>query len=137
MMENKIDINTKVKLNNGVEMPILGLGTWQIHSREAEEVVLCALKAGYRLIDTAEIYGNEEDVGKALHKSGIPRKEVFVTTKLWNSDHGYAPAIAACERSLKRLGLSYIDLYLIHWPVQNLRNETWRAMEKLLEEEKC
>ncbi len=137
MMENKIDINTKVKLNNGFEIPILGLGIWQVHSRGAEEIVLCALRAGYRLIDTAEIYGNEEDVGKALHKSGIPRKEIFVTTKLWNSDHGYTPTIAACERSLKRLGLSYIDLYLIHWPVQNLRNETWKAMEKLLEEEKC
>jgi diketogulonate reductase-like aldo/keto reductase len=138
MMKNKININTKVKLNNGVEMPILGLGTSQIHSgTEAEEAVLYALKAGYRLIDTAEIYGNEEEVGKALYKSGITREEVFITTKLWNSDHGYGPAIAACERSLKRLGLSYIDLYLIHWPVKDLRNETWKAMETLLEEGKC
>ena len=138
MMENQINFSTKVKLNNGVEMPILGLGTWQITSgKEAEGAVLNALKAGYRLIDTAEIYGNEESVGKALNKSGIPREEVFITTKLWNSEHGYESAIAACGRSLKRLGLSYIDLYLIHWPVTGLRNETWKAMETLLEEGKC
>ncbi len=138
MIESKIDINTKVKLNNGVIMPILGLGTWQMRSgRETEEAVLWALKAGYRLIDTAQFYGNEEDVGKALHKSGIPREEVFITTKLWNSDHGYNAAIAACEESLKRLGLSYIDLYLIHWPVRDLRDETWKAMETLLQEGKC
>jgi diketogulonate reductase-like aldo/keto reductase len=137
MMENKISISTKVELNNGVEMPILGLGVWQIDSGKTEAAVLYAFKAGYRLLDTAKIYGNEEAVGKALDKSGIPREEVFITTKLWNSDHGYESAIAACERSLKRLGLSYIDLYLIHWPVTGLRNETWRAMETLLEEGKC
>ncbi len=137
-MENKINLSAKVKLNNGVDMPIFGLGTWQITSgKEAEEAVLNAFKAGYRLIDTAQIYGNEESVGKALNKSGVPREEVFITTKLWNSDHGYESAIAACERSLKRLELSYIDLYLIHWPVTSLRNEAWRAMETLLEEEKC
>ncbi len=137
-MENKINFTTKVKLNNGVEMPILGLGTWQLNSgKEAEGAVLYALETGYRLIDTAEIYGNEESVGKALNKSGVPREEVFITTKLWNSDHGYESAIAACQRSLKRLGLSYIDLYLIHWPVTSLRNETWKALETLLEEGKC
>ncbi len=138
MMENKINFSTKVKLNNGVGMPILGLGTWQLNSgKETEEIVLYALKAGYRLIDTAEIYGNEGSVGKAFNKSGIPREEVFITTKLWNSDHGYESAMAACERSLKRLDLSYIDLYLIHWPVTDLRNKTWKAMETLLEEGKC
>ncbi len=138
MTGNKLNFSTKVRLNNGVEMPILGLGTWQINSgKETEEAVLCALKTGYRLIDTAQIYGNEESVGKALHKSGIKREEVFITTKLWNSDHGYKSAIVACEGSLKRLGLSYIDLYLIHWPVTGLRNETWKAMEALLEEGKC
>jgi len=137
-MENEITINTKVKLNNGVDMPILGLGTWQLHSgKETEEAVLDAFEAGYRLIDTAEIYGNEESVGKALHESVIPREEVFITTKLWNSNHGYDSAIAACERSLKNLGLSYTDLYLIHWPIGELLQETWQAMETLLEQGKC
>ncbi len=138
MTENKINFNAKVKLNNGVGMPIIGLGTWQINSgKKAEKTILYALKAGYRLIDTAQIYGNEESVGKALNKSGIPREEVFITTKLWNSEHGYESAIAACGRSLKRMGISYIDLYLIHWPVTGLRNETWKAMETLLDEGKC
>ena len=138
MTEKKINFSTKVRLNNGVEMPILGLGTWQLNDgKEAERAILYALRTGYRLIDTAEIYGNEGSVGKALYKSGIPREEVFITTKLWNSDHGYKSAIAACEGSLKRLELSYIDLYLIHWPVTSLRNETWKAMETLLDEGKC
>ncbi len=138
MRENIISKNTQIKLNNGVEMPILGLGTWQIHgTEETEEAILYALDVGYRLLDTADSYGNEENIGLALRKSRTPREEIFITTKLWNSDHGYDSAIAACEKSLKRLGLSYIDLYLIHWPVKDLRSETWRAMETLLNEEKC
>lgn len=137
MME-EIRIDTKVKLNNGVEMPIFGLGTYQsLSGKETQEAVLVALKAGYRLIDTASMYENEEDVGEAFRKSGIPREEVCITTKLWNSDHGYDPAIAAFEKSRKRLGLSYIDLYLIHWPVEGLRNESWKAFETLLKEGKC
>lgn len=137
MME-EIRIDTKVKLNNGVEMPIFGLGVYQVRrGRKTQEAVLNALKAGYRLIDTASMYENEEDVGEALRKSGIPREEVCITTKLWNSDHGYDPAIAAFEKSRKRLGLSYIDLYLIHWPVEGLRTESWRAFETLLKERKC
>lgn len=137
IIENKIDFDTRVKLDKGVEMPVLGFGTWQIQGKDAEKAVLCALKAGYRLIDTAAIYENEEDVGKALHKSGIPRNAIFVTTKLWNSDHGYDSTINACAVSLEKLGLSYVDLYLIHWPVEGLRNETWKAMEALLKEGKC
>jgi len=134
----EIRIDTKVKLNNGVEMPIFGLGVYQVRrGRKTQEAVLNALKAGYRLIDTASMYENEEDVGEALRKSGIPREEVCITTKLWNSDHGYDPAIAAFEKSRKRLGLSYIDLYLIHWPVEGLRTESWRAFETLLKERKC
>lgn len=132
-----ININTTIKLNNGVEMPILGLGTWQIHGKEAERSVLHALDVGYKHIDTAALYDNEEEVGKAIRKSGIPREEVFITTKLWNEDHGYKHTIAACDRSLKGLGLSYVDLYLIHWPVSNIRNETWKAMEALLKSGKC
>ena len=137
-MESKITINTKVKLNNGVEMPILGLGTWLLHNgKETREAVLNAFEAGYRLIDTADIYGNEEGVGEALNASVLPREDIFITTKLWNSNHGYDSTIAACERSLKNLGLSYIDLYLIHWPVGGLLRETWQAMETLLEQGKC
>jgi diketogulonate reductase-like aldo/keto reductase len=138
MKMKKIGINTKVKLNNGVEMPIFGLGTYLTRrGKETQNAVLYALEAGYRLIDTASMYGNEEDVGEAVRKSGIPREEIFVTTKLWNSDHGYDAATIAGKRSLKSLGLSYIDLYLIHWPVEGLRNETWKAMERLLREGKC
>ena len=138
MRENIISRNTRIKLNNGVKMPILGLGTWQIHGiEETEEAVLYALDVGYRLIDTADIYGNEEGIGRALRKSSIPREQIFITTKVWNSDHGYSSTIAACERSLNRLGLSYIDLYLIHWPVKDLREETWKAMGALLQEGKC
>jgi methylglyoxal/glyoxal reductase len=90
-----------------------------------------ALKIGYRHIDTASLYGNEEDVGQGVRESGVPREQVFVTTKLWNSDHGYDSALRACDRSLRRLGLGYIDLYLIHWPVSELRSETWTALIEL------
>jgi diketogulonate reductase-like aldo/keto reductase len=133
-----LKIDSKIRLGNGVEMPMLGLGTYQSRSgRETRDAALGALQVGYRHIDTASMYANEEDVGAAIKESGIPREEIFVTTKLWNSDHGYDTALAAFERSRRRLGLSYVDLYLIHWPVEDLRNETWRALEALLEEEKC
>jgi diketogulonate reductase-like aldo/keto reductase len=92
---------------------------------------------GYRHVDTASLYGNEEDVGRGVRGSGMPREEVFVTTKLWNSDHGYDSALSACERSLRRLGLGYIDLYLIHWPVPELRDETWRALVELQRRGSC
>jgi len=136
-MGNDLDFSTRVKLNNGVEMPVLGLGTWEMHGKNAQKSILYALEIGYRLIDTAAIYRNEKDVGKAIRKSGIPRDEIFITTKRWNADHGYKSAIAACERSLRRLGTSYIDLYLIHWPVEGLRNRTWEAMEALLNKGRC
>jgi len=139
VIESKqISINTKVKLNNGIGMPIFGLGTYLARrGEETRRAVLYALEVGYRHIDTASMYGNEEDVGRALRESGILREDVFVTTKLWNSDHGYKKAISACEESLRKLGNSYIDLYLIHWPVEGLRNESWRALEELLEDGKC
>ena len=133
-----MDINTKVTLNNGIEMPLLGLGTYMTRSgRETENVVLWALDAGYRLIDTASLYENERFIGKALKKSGVPREEVFVTTKLWNDDHGYGRALAAFQESLGKLGLDYIDLYLIHWPVERLRGDSWRALETVLADGKC
>ncbi len=135
---NRISIETKVKLNNGIEMPLFGLGTYQARpGKQTKEAVLYALKIGYRLIDTAAMYENEEAVGEAIRESGIPREEIFLTTKLWNADHGYDNALAAFDESLKRLDLSYIDLYLIHFPVEKLRNESWRALEKLLEKGKC
>lgn len=136
-MNDRIESNTKIALNNGVCIPVLGLGTWQITGEKVEGTVSLALNIGYRHIDTAATYHNEVGVGKALKKSGIPREEIFITTKLWNSDHGYDKAIAACEKSLKNLGLDYVDLYLIHWPVANLYLKTWEAMEELLASGKC
>lgn len=137
-MSRELSLESTVKLNNGVEMPVFGLGTYQAgRGEETRKAVGAALEAGYRLLDTAAIYGNERDVGIAIKESGIPREEIFVTTKLWNSDHGYEPALSAFEASLKRMGLSYVDLYLIHWPVRGLRKESWKALEALLEKGKC
>lgn len=126
-------INSTARLNNGVEIPWIGLGVFRSHAgEETQQAVRWALEAGYRHIDTARIYGNEHDVGAAIRSSGIPRQEIFVTTKLWNEDHGYRRALQAVDESLHRLGLDYIDLYLIHWPVEGLRLETWQAMEAIL-----
>ena len=130
-----LTIRSTVKLNNGVEMPQFGLGVWQIPAgAPTRRAVKAALEAGYRLIDTAKFYGNEADVGAAVRESGLPRDEVFITTKLWNDDHGYETALAAFEASRKRLGFPTVDLYLIHWPVPGLRRETWRAFERILRE---
>lgn len=135
---DQLTLDTKFTLNNGVQIPALGIGTFQTRvGNETKNAVLYALEAGYRHIDTAEIYGNERNVGDAVKLSGIPREEIFITTKVWNSNHGYKPAISAFERSLKRLDTSYIDLYLIHWPEEGLRLETWRALETLLNEGNC
>lgn len=134
----ELTIDTKVELNNGVEMPIFGLGLYQTRKgKETQDAVSYALEAGYRLIDTAAMYGNEEDVGEVVRKSGLPREQIFITTKLWNSDHGYDKALSAFEESRKKLGLHYVDLYLIHWPVEVLRKESWRALETLLRGGKC
>ena len=133
-----LTIDSRVKLNNGVEMPLFGLGVWQTPAgATTQRAVKAALEAGYRSIDTAKMYGNEADVGIAVRESGLPRDEVFVTTKLWNSDHGYDSALKAFEGSLKRLGLPTMDLYLIHWPVTGARKDTWRAMERILKEGKA
>lgn len=123
-----------VKLNNGVEMPILGFGVYQIPDPEAcEQAVYDALMAGYRSIDTAAAYENEEAVGRAIRRSGIPREELFITTKLWISDAGYEPAKKAFEESMLKLGLKYLDLYLIHQPFGDVYG-SWRAMEELYKE---
>jgi diketogulonate reductase-like aldo/keto reductase len=122
-----------VKLNNGVEMPSLGFGVFQIAPEEVMGPVRVALEAGYRLIDTAWGYQNEEGVGRAVRESGIPRDQLFITTKLTNSEHGYDRALRAFDASLARLQMDYMDLYLIHWPVPKagLYVETWRAFEKI------
>ncbi len=126
------------ELNNGVKIPWLGFGVFEVP--EGEEViqsVLWALEAGYRSIDTAKIYRNEEGVGKAIKQSGVPREEIFVTTKVWNRDQGYQSTLDAFDASLKRLQLDYLDLYLIHWPVKGKYVETWRAMETIYKSGKC
>jgi diketogulonate reductase-like aldo/keto reductase len=122
-------------LTGGVEIPVLGLGVYQsAPGSTTRDAVLAALDAGYRHIDTAAAYRNESDVGEAIRRSGVSRDEVFVTTKLWNSNHGYDPALRAFDRSLNRLGFEYVDLYLVHWPVPGKRLDTWRAMERILAE---
>ncbi|KOG43091.1 aldo/keto reductase [Streptomyces resistomycificus] len=115
-------------------MPQLGFGVWQVPDDEAEQAVTTALEAGYRSIDTAAIYGNEEGTGKAIAASGLPREDVFVTTKLWNTDQGYDSTLSAFDTSLAKLGLDYVDLYLIHWPAPATDKylDTYRAFEKLL-----
>jgi len=133
-----LTLDTRKKLSDGREIPILGLGVFQSEKgRDAENAVLWALEAGYRHIDTASIYRNEESVGDALKSSGIPRDEIFVTTKVWNDDQGYESTRAACRESLKRLQLDYVDLYLIHWPNDDLTEETWKAMIELRQEGLC
>lgn len=131
-------INDTATLNNGVEMPLLGLGVFR--SQEGDEVknaIQYALDAGYRHVDTAKIYANERGVGQAVADSGIKRDEIFVTTKVWNSDQGYDKTLKACDNSLKRLGMDYVDLFLIHWPVKGKYKETWGAMEKIYEQGKA
>ncbi|MEW1892614.1 aldo/keto reductase [Streptomyces sp. NPDC085659] len=121
-------------LNNGVRMPQLGFGVFQVPDDETATAVGHALDAGYRSIDTAAVYGNECGVGRAIADSGLPREELFVTTKLWNADQGYDQALAAFDASLDKLGLDHVDLYLIHWPTpaRDLYVETYKALEKIL-----
>lgn len=132
-----------LKLLNGQTIPYIGFGTWQIENgSEAVNAVKDALSIGYRHIDTASVYGNEESVGIAIKESLIPREEIFVTSKLWNDDQGYDKTLQAFEKTMKLLGLDYLDLYLIHWPktkqsgdnYQQLNKDTWKAFEKLYEE---
>jgi diketogulonate reductase-like aldo/keto reductase len=119
-------------------MPVLGLGVWQTPpGKVTREAVRHAIDAGYRLVDTAAMYRNEEDVGEAVRASGVPRDELFVTTKVWNDDQGYEATRKAYERSERTLGLGPIDLYLLHWPVPQLRTESWRALSELQREGRC
>jgi diketogulonate reductase-like aldo/keto reductase len=132
MWVSDMDISIKFKLNNDISMPALGLGVYQTkRGEETINAVTWALELGYRHIDTAMIYHNEPEVGQGIVESGIPRDEVFITTKLWNSDHGFEKTLKAFDSSIKRLKVDYLDLYLIHWPQENIRKDTWKAFEKL------
>lgn len=125
-------LQDKVTLNNGIKIPGFGLGVFKVEAGATTyDTVRTALKLGYRLIDTAAIYGNEEAVGKAIHDSGIPREEIFVTSKVWNDDQGYEETLAAFDTTMEKLGLEYLDLYLIHWPITGKFKDTWRALEKI------
>lgn len=122
-----------VTLNNGLKMPQLGFGVWQVKDEEATTAVAKAIEVGYRSIDTAMIYQNEKGVGEALQQASVPREELFITTKVWNSDQGFDNTLRAFDESLQRLGLDYVDLYLIHWPTPNFDQyvDTYKALEKL------
>lgn len=120
-----------IQLNTGARIPAIGFGTWEIFNDAALQAVDTALKAGYRLVDTAKIYSNEKQVGEAIRGSGVAREDIFVTTKLWNDDQGYDSAIQACKAALDRLGLEYLDLFLIHWPATSRRHASWQALEEL------
>ncbi|MFJ5772348.1 aldo/keto reductase [Psychrobacillus sp. NPDC093180] len=133
------NLQSTAVLNNGVEMPWFGLGVFKVEEgQELVDAVKTAIKHGYRSIDTAAIYGNETGVGQgireAMEETGITRKELFITSKVWNSELGYEKTIAAYEESLSKLGLDYLDLFLIHWPVEGKYKEAWRALETLYKE---
>ncbi|MGG0590680.1 aldo/keto reductase [Priestia megaterium] len=133
-MEN---LQSTTTLANGVKMPWLGLGVYKVEDgQEVVDSVKYAIKAGYKSIDTAKIYENEEGVGQGIKESGVSREELFVTSKVWNADQGYDTTIQAFETSLNKLGLEYLDLYLIHWPVEGKYKDTWKALEKLYKDGK-
>ncbi|MED2791044.1 aldo/keto reductase [Bacillus wiedmannii] len=136
------NLQSKAVLNNGVEMPWFGLGVFKVEEGpELVEAIKAAIKAGYRSIDTAAIYGNEAAVGEGIRAgieaNGISREELFITSKVWNADQGYEETIAAYEESLKKLKLDYLDLYLVHWPVEGKYKDTWRALEILYKEKRA
>jgi methylglyoxal/glyoxal reductase len=128
-------IHDRAVLHNGVQMPWIGLGVYK--AEDGDEVIQSikwAIDAGYRSIDTASLYNNEAGVGQAIAESDVPREDLFITTKVWNTDQGYEEALSAFDASLERLGLDYVDLYLVHWPVPGKYKETWRALEKIYED---
>lgn len=136
-MQTSLRIDSTKRLNNGVEIPYLGFGTYQMKGNAAYAPVLEALRCGYRHIDTARIYKNEEAVGQAIRDSGIRRERIFLTTKLWNDDQGYDKALRAFEKSLSALQFTYVDLYLIHWPVPKKRIESWKALTEIYRQKKA
>jgi len=135
MTKTAAHLAAAVELNNGVQMPWFGLGVYQTkEGEEVENAVKAAIGAGYRLIDTAALYGNETGVGRAVKASGVDRGELFITTKVWNSDQGYDQTLRAFEKSRRRLDMDVVDLYLVHWPVKGKYKETYRALERLYRE---
>ncbi|MBM1105299.1 aldo/keto reductase [Aurantibacter crassamenti] len=136
-MENITDLQGTFELNNGVKIPYLGLGTYQAdNDNEVINAVKCALDFGYRHLDTASVYANEEGVGKGIKASSVAREDIFVVSKVWNNDQGYESTLEAFEATLQRLDVEYLDLYLIHWPVKGKYKDTWRALEKLYREKR-
>lgn len=133
---SKLNLRSTRKLNNGIKIPVFGFGTYRLTGKHAVKATKWAIDIGYRLIDTASFYENEKEIGQAVKECGISRESLFITTKLWNSDHGKRKTIKAFKKSLKELKLDYIDLYLIHWPKPGKRVETWEALEQLLAEKK-
>jgi len=131
-----VNLDTKWKLNNGLKIPCIGFGTWTLSGSKAKKAVIWALEEGYRLIDTATIYGNEHQIGNAIRESSVEREDIFLTTKVWQTDFGYENTLNAFESSLRKLQTNYVDLYLIHWP-RSGRYETWKALTKLYEEGKA
>ncbi|PUB08177.1 aldo/keto reductase [Paenisporosarcina sp. OV554] len=131
----KLTLQSTKTLHNGVEMPRLGLGVYKMtNPEESIQAMTTALQVGYRAIDTASLYGNEKEVGESVRTSGVKREDVFVTTKVWNSDQGYDQTLRAFETSLENLGFDYLDLYLTHWPVLETFKDTYRAIERLYDE---
>ncbi len=134
-MTEALNLQSRVALSDGNTMPLFGLGVWAANpGQETQDAVSCALEVGYRHIDTASMYGNEQDVGSALNACGVPRNEIFVTTKVWETEQGYEPTLRAFGQSQQKLGLEFVDLYLIHWPVEGQRVDTWQALERLQNE---
>jgi methylglyoxal/glyoxal reductase len=132
-MVNKKILPVTTTLNNGITMPLLGLGVYDMYHSQAEDAVLTALETGYRLIDTASMYNNEKEIGNGVLKSGLPRKDLFITSKVNNADQGYDATLKAFETSCKKLQMDYVDLYLVHWPIKGKRKDTWKALETLYE----
>ena len=129
----RLSLDSTVELSNGVQMPRFGLGTYKsAEGTEVREAVLWALDAGYRSIDTASLYGNAQSIGEALRESGVAREKVVLTSKVWNDEQGHAETLAALDRSLERLGTPYLDLYMVHWPIRDTLEPTWRALEEAL-----
>ncbi|MCA9392013.1 aldo/keto reductase [candidate division WWE3 bacterium] len=133
-----LELSSTIKLNNDVDIPVLGFGAYQLaKGDETYNAVRWALESGYRHIDTAQFYQNEKEVGTAIRESGIAREEIFVTTKLANANHGYEQTKIAFDASLKALGTDYIDLFLLHWPVEGKRLDSWKALEELVRTDEC